>query len=479
MLENINKILQDECQLDKDRPVVVGVSGGADSLCVLDVLIRSAYQVIVAHFNHKLRPDADADADTIQRLADQRQLQFFLGEEQVDARAERENESIEEAARYERYRFLFKCAAEVGAQAVVVGHTADDQVETVLMHLLRGAGMSGLSGMTKRALPNAWSDQIPLVRPLLGFWRSQVLAYCREHGLNPLIDASNQDLTFYRNRLRHELIPYLESYNPAVRKILWRTAEILRGELEFIDQSIQAAWEDCLVAQGADYIALDSQHCIEYPLSIQRNVIRRGIAHLRPGLRDISFDAVEKGVKAIQLAQPFTEIDLISGLKQLIEPGRIWIAEWDADIPTDEWPQVSEEETSLEIGGVVKLQAGWQLTAVQAPQTNLTEQYSWEKMDISRVWVDINQINLPFLVRARKAGDRLQPFGMEGHSLKVSDYMVNEKLPRRAREKWPIVCSGKQIVWVCGYRLAHPFRITKSTTEAVELKLVRTDERME
>lgn len=475
MLDNIKKILQDECQLDKDRAIVVGVSGGADSLCVMDVLNRSGYQVIVAHFNHKLRSAADADADTIKQLANQRQLQFFLGEEQVSVRAERERESIEEAARNERYCFLFKRAAEMGAQAVVVGHTADDQVETVLMHLLRGAGMSGLSGMTTRALPNAWSDQIPLVRPLLGVWRSQVLTYCVERGLDPVLDASNQDLTYFRNRLRHELIPILESYNPAVRQIIWRTAEVLRGELELVDQLVQAAWEDCLVTQGGDYIALDSQRCSQYPLSIQRHMIRRGIAHLRPGLRDISFDAVERGVNAIQSSRPFAEIDLISGLKQLIEPGRTWIAEWEAEIPTDEWPQVSEEEAGLEVGGILNLKAGWQLTAERVQKTNLEERKSLQKMDICRVWVDINQIKLPFLVRARRAGDRLQPFGMEGHSLRVSEFMINEKLPRRARERWPLVLSGEQIVWICGYRLAHPFRITEATKEAVELTLVRAD----
>jgi tRNA(Ile)-lysidine synthase len=316
MLKNLNQILQDECQLNLDHPIVVGVSGGPDSLCALDVLDRSGYPVLVAHFNHKLRSEADADALTIQLLADQRDLRFMLGEGDVSERAEQEKESIEEAARNERYRFLFNCAEEVGAQAVVVGHSADDQVETVLMHLLRGAGMSGLSGMRTRALPNAWSDHIPLVRPLIGIWRTQILAYCTERGFDPLIDASNQDITYFRNRLRHELIPYLESYNPAIRKLIWRTAKVMRGEMELVDQLVDAAWEDCLLAQGAGYIALDTQRCSQHPVSVQRHIIRRGISFLRPGLRDIGFNAVEKGVNNLQSAKPCAEIDLISGLKR-------------------------------------------------------------------------------------------------------------------------------------------------------------------
>jgi len=475
MLENLKQILQDECQLDLDRPVVVGVSGGPDSLCALDVLDRGGYPLIVAHFNHKLRSAADADAVTIQHLANRRDLRFMLGEGEVGARAEQENESIEEAARNERYRFLFNCAEEVGAQAVVVGHSADDQVETVLMHLLRGTGMSGLSGMRTRALPNAWSDHIPLVRPLLGVWRSQILAYCRERGFDPLIDVSNQDMTYFRNRLRYKLIPYLESYNPAIRKLIWRTAEVMRGEMNLVDQMVDAAWQDCLLMQGEGYIAVDSLSCRRQPLSVQRHIIRRAIASLRPGLRDIGFDAVERALKYLSSSKSYAEVDLISGLKLLSEPGRTWIAEWEAEIPTDEWPQVDEDETTLEIGGKVKLQGGWQLSAEKVSKTILVKQKPWENLDASEVWVDINHIQLPLLVRSRKEGDRLQPFGMDGHSLKLSDFMINEKLPRRARERWPLVCSGEQIVWVPGYRLAHPFRVTKTATGVVNLKLTRLE----
>jgi tRNA(Ile)-lysidine synthase len=192
-------------------------------------------------------------------------------------------------------------------------------------------------------------------------------------------------------------------------------------------------------------------------------------------LRDIGFDAVEKGVNNLQSAKPYAEIDLISGLKLLTEPGKFWIAEWEAEIPTAEWPQVAEQETTLEIGGKVKLQAGWHLSAKKVSVAILEEQKSWESLDTHKVWVDLNQIQLPMLVRARREGDRLQPFGMDGHSLKLSDFMINEKLPRRARHGWPLVCCAEQIVWVPGYRLAHPFSMTDSTIEAVQLKLMRSD----
>ncbi len=473
MLENLLKILQDECQIQLDRPIVVGVSGGPDSLCVLDVLNKNNYQVVVAHFNHKLRPSADDEAEFVQKIAHERGLKFLLGEGGVSKRVEQEGESLEEAARYKRYRFLFKSAESMGAQAVVVGHSADDQVETVLMHLLRGAGIDGLSGMNFRILPNEWSADIPLLRPLLSTWRSEILDYCHERGLAPIFDDSNEDTTLYRNRLRHELIPYLETYNPAVRKLIWRTAEVLSGEKVLIVERVNAVWEECLLVQGEGYLAVDALVCSQQPLGVQRNILRKAIAVLRPGLRDINFNAIENALGYIQPVKPYAEVDLIAGLRLVSEPGKLWIAEWSADIPAGEWPQVVEEIRDLEIGSSVGLKAGWRLSAAKTPVVSLSPAFFRENAGENRVWVDYHQIQTPLMVRSRRDGDRLQPFGLDGHSLKLSEFMINEKIPRRARDKWPLICSGNQIVWVPGFRLAHSFRITDDTTEVVRLELSR------
>ena len=147
-------------------------------------------------------------------MAEERGLSFVLGCTDVSALAEEQKLSIEEAARVARYRFLFEQARQLKAQAVAVAHNADDQVETVLMHLLRGAGLGGLKGMPYRAILPVWDEAIPLVRPLLGVWRSEIEVYCRQHSLEPIEDASNQDTTFFRNRLRHQLLPTLQEYNP-------------------------------------------------------------------------------------------------------------------------------------------------------------------------------------------------------------------------------------------------------------------------
>jgi tRNA(Ile)-lysidine synthase len=475
MLASLLEILNDVCQLDPEREVIVGVSGGPDSLCVMDVLERCRYLSIVAHFNHKLRSEADEEAEIVKRLAHEHGLAFILGEIDPGELSELGRGSIEEAARIARYRFLFKCAEQTGAQAVVVGHTADDQVETVLMHLLRGSGIHGISGMQFRALPNAWSEKIPLVRPLLGVWREQVLEYCREHGFEPVFDSSNLERTYFRNRLRYELIPYLENYNPAFRKVLWRTAEVLRGDSELVNQIVDKAWLECKLDSGPGYIAIDTQRGKMHSLGVQRHLIRRAIATLRPDLRDIDFEAIERGRKYLKDCQAPAEIDLIAGLKLVTEPNRLWVAEWETELPTSEWPQSMGEAEILEVPGSVTLSAEWKISAERVSVIETVKLQIQKDTDLNQIWVDIDRIKLPLIVRTRRDGDRFKPLGLKGHSTKLSDFMINEKMPRRARPGWPLVCSGDQIVWVPGYRMGHPFRITESTQQGLKLSLSRSE----
>jgi tRNA(Ile)-lysidine synthase len=404
-------------------------------------------------------------------------LGFIFGEGDVKEIVKQEQESVEAAARNARYQFLFKSAEQISAQAVIVGHTANDQVETILMHLLRGSGLGGLGGMSYRWLPNVWHTGIPLVRPLLGTWREEILAYCRERGLNPVEDLTNQDRSYFRNRLRLELVPYLETFNPAASKLIWQTADVLRGDRELIDKLVDGAWSQCLLEAGDDYVSINPILAMEYSQGMQRHLIRRAIAHLRPDLRDISFEAVENGVDQMRAEKPFAEIDLISGIKLVSEPGTLWLAEWEAELPTGFWPQVVQDRTFLDLDGDVKLHSGWQICAARVAIDDLLYPSQDATFDANQAWLDLERIELPLLVRARLEGDRFRPFGMEGQSQKLSDFMINQKIPRRARKGWPLVCSGDEIIWVAGCRPAHSFEITGKTKSAVKLNLRRSDAR--
>jgi tRNA(Ile)-lysidine synthase len=270
-------------------------------------------------------------------------------------------------------------------------------------------------------------------------------------------------------------VPYLETFNPAASKLIWQTADVLRGDGEILSKLVDNAWSQCLLEAGDDYVAINPIRAQEYSQGMQRHLVRRAIAHLRPDLRDISFEAVANGVDQIRTEKPYAEIDLIAGIKLVSEPGTLWLAEWEADLPTGIWPQVVQDRTFLDLDGEIKLQSGWQITAVQIASNDSQYPLQDAAFDSDQAWLDLERIELPLLVRARLDGDRFRPFGMDGHSQKLSDFMINQKIPHRARKGWPLVCSGDEIIWVAGCRPAHSFEISGQTKTALKLDLRRTD----
>lgn len=473
MLEQAQTVLQTKCGLTKDRTVLVGVSGGPDSLCLMDFLYRQGYRLVVAHFNHRLRADAEDEARQVQALSDRLGLPAVMGEGDVSKYAAAHSYSVEEGARILRYQFLFDTAQQVDAQAVSVGHTADDQVETVLMHLLRGAGLSGLRGMSYRMLPTTWSKTIPLVRPLLGTWRKEVLAYVEAQGLQPTFDPTNQDRTYYRNRLRNDLIPTLETYNPQVRERLWKMAQILRDDYAIVEEVVQAAWETCKVAVYEDAILLNLLALKSLPEGIQRHLLRRAIALLRPSLRNIDFESIERGLSMLASPGSFRQTDLVAGLLMVQEGERVWISSGEAALPAVEWPQLPPGTSlSLSIPGQLRLPAGWELDA-QPVDVRIAQEQARVNNDPFQAWIATDGLLTPLEVRSRLPGDRVKPLGLQGRSQKISDFMINNRLPQRARSGWPLVVSAGEVVWVPGYRLAHPFQLMPDSAGAIHLQLKR------
>jgi len=474
MLDRFRFVAQQRCCLEKSRLVLVGVSGGPDSTCLLHLLWRSGYRLVAAVFDHKLRIESRQEADSVRRLADALGIPCLEGEAQVREYAEEHGLSIEEAARNLRYRYLFQQADEVQAQAVAVGHTADDQVETALMHLLRGAGMAGLRGMSYYSLPNPWSKTIPLVRPMLSFWREEVQQYLHSEDLHPSSDPSNLDLTYFRNRLRHHLIPTLESYQPNFRRRLWQTAELLGADYHVLDELTNLAWDSCLAAQGDGYLAFKLQEWLRQPLAMQRYLLRRGCLVMRPSLRDIGYADVERGISWIAAARRTAQLDLLARLRLCIEGETIWLAAWEADLPALDWPQAPQGGVRLlYLPGRLSLAGDWELLVKPVASSLATQEAILVNQDPFQAWVDTERLQWPLAVRRRRPGDRFQPLGMGDHTVKLADFMVNVKMPRRARAGWPLVLSAGQILWVPGYRLAHPFRVRGESGEGIVHLMIR------
>lgn len=478
MLERVHNILQQNCSLHPAKFLLVGVSGGPDSLSMLDILIRLGYPVIVAHMNHGLRPEAGEEAREVGRIAESYAAPFVLGNEDAAAYASVHVLSIEEAARALRYCFLFSQAEAYNAQAVLTAHTADDQVETILMHLLRGSGLAGLKGMPYCAAPNEWSRSIPLARPMLDVWREEVADYCEERGLSPLTDLSNLDVAYFRNRLRHELIPFLESYNPALRKTVWRMGQVLRGDHQILERLVESAWESCRAGQGQGYVAFHLSELRRHMTGLQRRLLRRAIGTLRPGVRDVDFEMVERALAFISEGPATGRSDIGVGLYLLLEGEKVWVAAWEAELPASEWPQASLEsgrcaERELKAPGMLRLNDKWELHAWVVEDGDSLYNIAVANQDPFQAWVEAADLKDPLLVRCRRAGDRFRPLGLDKGSIKLGDFMTNVKMPLRARHAWPLVCRGKEIIWVPGYRINHGFRVRQDTRQALHFHLKR------
>lgn len=473
MLHKLESILRDDCKLEKPLPILCGVSGGPDSLCLLSMLHEAGWQVVAAHFNHQLRPEAAAEATAVEAVAKRMGIPFIGGGGDVHAHAAQAKLSIEAAARDLRYRFLFEQARRDQAQAVAVGHTADDQVETVLMHFIRGAGLNGLKGMQYRSFLAGYDVDIPLVRPLLDLRRSQTVAYCEAHGLEPHYDASNDSLDFLRNRLRHELIPALESYNPRVREAIWRSGKTLSLDHELLIAALEPAWQAALIRQTGAYVVLDQDELSAQPRVVQMHLLRRAAQHLLPD-SEVEFEALQRGAAFIADSAG-QRVDLIGGLFLLREENWLYVTADEGALPRDQWPQMDPglDAVRLSIPFDFTLASGWRCSASRCSLADAELARPWSDTDAFEAWLDASILPGELELRVRREGDRFEPLGMQGHSQKLSDFFVNVKLPARARERWPLVCAGDEVIWVPGYRPAHSVRLQHNSTQILHMILLR------
>jgi len=468
----------EKCGLTKVQPILLGVSGGADSLalmCGLDVL---GYDVVVAHVDHGLRAESPQEADFVRLLAESRGLPYYSQRVDVQHIADTETQSVEEAARNVRYQFLFEQARRHQCQAVAVGHHADDQVETILMHLMRGAALPGLTGMPYQRLMPLWDKKIPLVRPLLGIWRDEIDAYIEEIGHKPCNDQSNLDTTYHRNRIRHELIPVLKTYNPKITTVIWRMADVLREEEQFFDEITEQTFEDCQQSGTDAHMILTLSKFNGLSKALRRRVLRHAIAQLYPDLRDVGFEVIERGLTFAQEAASGGEIDLVARLNLVVIDDALMINTWNAELP--DLGQLSllsaDEQGVLDLGQPLYLRFGQRIEAslVEKPPENLMA--AVKALSPDEAWLDYDRLNLPLAVRARQEGDRFKPLGMGGQSQSLQDFFVNCKVAEPFRWRWPLVISGDDIAWVVRIRPSEVFKVRDTTHRILRLRLVDTHE---
>jgi tRNA(Ile)-lysidine synthetase-like protein len=466
--------------------VVVGVSGGPDSLCLLHVLRELAPDMVlrlhVAHLHHGLRgADADADAAFVHETATAWELPVVVEHADVATLARQSKLSLEEAAREARYRFLARVAASTGAHAVAVGHTADDQVETVLMHFLRGSGIAGLRGMqpasdfsfrTRGAEPAGAGHRATLLRPLLSVSRSEVLDYCAEHGLKPRFDRSNEDTTFLRNRLRHELLPLLETYNPQIRRVLLSSATVLADDYQQLHGELVELWPHLVVVEDDGLIVADRPRWREMPTSLQRSFLREAVNRLRRSLRDVGFVHVENALWLLRTGQAGDRMTLPAGLEVVLGVDRLAIGAAGLDVPAHDVPQLSSTWLPLALPGSTQLD-GWEIESTLLVPADLPP--GWRSNpDPWQAWLDADTLGGPARLRTRAPGERFQPQGLGGHSKSLAEFFTTAKTPAPTRDRWPLLVTAEnRIAWVCGLRVDERAKIVDGTRRVVHVRFRR------
>ena len=448
---------------------MVAVSGGADSVCLLHVLLQLRNNLGVtlhaAHLNHKLRgEEADADARYVASLAQRLGIPATIAEQDVGRYREEHRLSLEEAAREVRYSFLAEVAAATGAERVAVGHTADDQVETILMHLVRGSGLAGLRGMAplSRWHSQASQAQITVVRPLLEVARAETAAYCAAHDLTPRADSSNESLAYLRNRFRSELIPLLRRYNPRVSQALLRTAAAIADDLSYSDEQVSQLWGSAITEQPYGLVLHTGEARALHP-ALRRHLLRAALERLLGGLTDVESSHIEAMMRA--LAGPAGKrLSLPGGLVFYVDYGACILGRGGEGIPCPLPPL--EGEHQLNVPGETLL-PGWRVSArLLAPPAPQIESSPW------RAYLDYDRAGPRLVVRERRPGDRFQPLGLEAPK-KLQDFMVDAKVPRLWRSRVPLVCSSEGILWVVGWRVGHLARLTPETRRILLLEFER------
>ena len=455
--------------------LVLAVSGGPDSLTLLHALhyLRHDLELRLhgAHLDHGLRGEASrADAryvaDAFARLG----IALTLEEADVASFRKRHRLSLEEAARKVRYGFLARVAVEQGADAVCLGHTSDDQAETVLMHIIRGSGLPGLRGMETAARSSFNGVEVVLGRPLLQITRRQTEEYCHALNLEPRRDESNLSLDLKRNRVRSELLPALEEYNPRIRDALIRLSRSAARDIDYIQEEVERQWGT--VARHDDgFVYLDRRAFSQLPQSVQSHLLRRALLAVKGDLEDVKQNHIE-GMARLMHGPAGRSLDLPGGLRFSVSYSDATLAASERELcPLP----VLQGEHRLLVPGATLL-PGWRVTADVVERGRGLQDPDGDRplaqaSSTHAAHLDHDRLGGELRVRSRLPGDRFQPMGM-AQEKKLQDFMVDARIPRTWRDRVPLVVSSRGIVWVVGWRIAEWARVRNGDSRGLELSFV-------
>jgi len=463
MLQKVRKYIEQHNMIQPGDKVIVGLSGGADSVALLHVLKELQdslqFQLYAAHVNHGLRGrDADQDAEFARDLCNKWSVPFYLKEADVRSLAKSLNQTEEEAGRLVRYGFFNEILEKVNGNKIATAHHRNDQAETILHNIIRGTGMQGLAGI------KPVRDGI-VIHPLLDVSRREIEDYIKENNLSYRVDASNQDSSYTRNRIRNHLLPDLaRDYNPEIVDSLARLGDIIREEDSFLTEFCYNLYTE-MVSFGSNQVELDLRKFNQCHSALKRRLVRMAVSDVRGDLDGVSHSHVEAVIELAKNCQTGTQTTIPAGslnkmrIQAMVqygylifreEDGRNPIAAFDEHLPVP--GRVYIEDLNICITSVI-----W----------DKTKGFSFSPQCI---YIDRDKVKGSLSVRQRREGDRFRPLGMEG-SKKLKDYFIDKKIPKEKRSRIPLLVDEENIIWVVGYQMNHDYRITASTENVIKISV--------
>ena len=466
----------EQSRLAPGMTLIVAVSGGPDSLALLHSICHLGDAIGLrlhgAHLDHGLRGDSSkSDARFVAEVFRGLGMPYTVEEADVNAFRRQHSISLEAAARKVRYDFLAKVAANNHTDVIALGHTAGDQAETVLMHIIRGSGLTGLRGMRTVTSLSFDGKPVRLVRPLLQVSRAETLEYCRARGLKPRQDESNLSPDLDRNRIRLELVPLLEQYNPAIRDALVRLSDSAAQEIGYLKSETDRVWHETARIDESS-VTLGRDSFTRLPPALQSHLLRRAMMEVKGDIEDLRHSHIQDMARLmrgpagrtldlpgnIRLSISYESATLapsdrdryslppLKGEHELKVPGETLLAGWRVIASFSDTGQGLDERLRID-------EPGFGIGSAEIENSNLQDCPAQAFPPAVTACLDYSALGGPLRVRPRRPGDRFQPLGMS-QAKKLQDFMVDSKVPRLWRDRVPLLTSPRGIAWVVGWRIA-------------------------
>jgi tRNA(Ile)-lysidine synthase len=463
MLKKVKSAIKKYGMIEKGDRIVVAVSGGPDSMALLTCLNFLSYEydihLFIAHLNHGIRQEhADRDEQFVRQISQNMGIPFESKRIHVPSLKRNSGKSLEEIGREERYRFLINVTNHFGAQKIALGHHLQDQTETIVMNFLRGSGSEGLKGM----LP--FRDGM-LIRPLLYIKKNEILEYLEEQKVPYVIDNSNENIYYLRNRLRHELLPGLRhQYNPSLDETLGRMSEIMRLENDYMEKATVQAVKNLGLKLPAEEIVIKKSEFMNNHPAVQNRIIKKILISMTPSGSGIGYPHIKAVTHLATGSNPGSEAILPCNIHVRREYEWIKFTQiennFDSLIDKISYP-VSIPDTIH----VKELNVAVTFEIVDKPG------YDIKLMLHNPVYMDFEKIIPPLSLRTVRPGDRIQPSGMIG-TKKLKSYFIDQKIPKNKRGKILILVDCKSVIWIAGMRLSERVSVKENSKKFLKVEIV-------